>query len=265
MRAHPGAGHEVAGSLLGWTPVVAAAAALLLYLLAGRRLRRRGDVWPAGRTAAATAGLVAAGAVATIDGSFTSHVTQHLVLAMLVPLLLARSAPVTLLLRVARPGARRAVLRLLHSAPARALTLPTTVVSLDVGSLAALYLTPLYGLTERSAPVHAAVHLHLVATGCLLAWWLVGLDPMPRRAGTRGRFVVLLLTAVAHDLLAKHLYATAPAALGSPSDVRRGAELMFYGGEAVEVLTAVALMGDWYARGGRALDRARRGARLQAR
>ncbi len=248
-----------AAHLLAWAPALLAALALLGYVVGVVRLGRRGDAWPVGRTAAVIAGCGAAAVVTApgLGGGFTAHVGQHLVLAMLVPLLLARSAPVTLALRLLRPRARRRVLRVLHSRPARTLTRPLTVVVLDVGSLAALYLTPLYALAERSAPVHAAVHGHMVATGCLLAWWLVGLDPMPRRAGTRSRVAVMAVTAVAHDVLAKHLYATAPAALGSPADVRRGAELLFYGGEAVEVLLAVALMADWYARGGRALARQR--------
>ena len=54
-------------------------------------------------------------------------------------------------------------------------------------------------------------------------------------------------------MLAPTLDATTPAALGAPEEVRRGAELLYYGGDAVELLLAVAVMAEWWRRTGRRL------------
>jgi putative membrane protein len=127
------------------------------------------------------------------------------------------------------------------------------VVVLELGSLAALYLTPLYGLLHASPLLHLAVHAHMVATGCLVSWLLVGADPMPRRPGTPARLAALVVLAAGHAVLAKALYATTPAGLGAADEVRRGAQLLYHGGDAVELLLAVAVMAEWWRRTGRRL------------
>jgi putative membrane protein len=93
----------------------------------------------------------------------------------------------------------------------------------------------------------------MVLTGCLVSWLLVGTDPMPARPGTPARLVVLVALAAGHAVLAKVLYATTPAALGGPAEVRQGAELLYYGGDVVELLLAVAVMAEWWRRTGRRL------------
>jgi len=90
--------------------------------------------------------------------------------------------------------------------------------------------------------------------GCLLSWYLVGPDPMTRRPGTRTALVVLLIAAAGHDILAKLLYAhQLPAAGGTLEQIQLGAQIMYYGGNIVELLLAAILMATWYSRGGRAL------------
>jgi putative membrane protein len=88
----------------------------------------------------------------------------------------------------------------------------------------------------------------MIAAGCLLAWLVVGIDPMPR-PGVVGRLGVVVVAGAAHDVLAKLLYAR-----GWGPD----AELMFYGGTAVDVLLAVVVMAQWYAAGSRELARTAR-------
>jgi putative membrane protein len=193
---------------------------------------------------------------------FPGHVAQHLLLTMLAPLLLALSAPVTLALRTLPAPPRRVLLGVLRSRTVRVLTAPAVVVVLELGSLAVLYLTPLYGQLHASPALHLAVHAHMVLTGCLVSWLLVGGDPMPRRPGTPVRLGALVLLAAGHAVLAKALYATTPAALGSAADVRRGAELLYYGGDAVELLLAVAVMAEWWRRTGRRLRAEERRARV---
>jgi putative membrane protein len=248
--------------LVDVAPVVPPAVLGLAYRDGVARLRARGDAWPRARVVAAAAGLLAAVAavvppVSSHDERFPVHVVQHLLLGMLAPLLLALAAPVTLALRVARPASRARLLRVLHSRPAQLLGAAPTVLVLDVGGLFALYLTPLYALTGRSAAVHLLAHLHVVASGALLSWLVLGVDPGPRRRSTPWRLGVLVLAGTGHGVLAKILYAHGLPA-GAQGDRALGAQLLYYGGGLVEVLLAVAVMARWYAASGRAAARAAR-------
>jgi putative membrane protein len=258
---HHGAAPGAGGWLLALLPVAVGASYLAGWVL----LTRRGTPWPAGRVVAATGAVLCAAValsppVTARTATFPGHVGQHLVLVMLAPLLLALSAPVTLALRTLGRTPRRVLLRVLHSRPARVLTAPVVVVVLEAGSLHLLYLTPLYGWLHADPVLSLLVHAHMVLTGCLVSWLLVGADPMPRRLSTPVRAGVLVLLAGSHAVLAKLLYAHPPAALGPAAEVRRGAQLLYLGGDVVEVLLAVAVMAEWYRRSGRRLRAERRRA-----
>lgn len=252
-------GMETVGGLgPPWVQLVLPAVALTAYGYGVLRLAVRGDRWPLARTGWYGAGvlalLIAVRQPPLGIGDFSSHVLQHLLLAMLAPLCLALAAPVTLALRTLRPAGRRLVLALLHSRVARLATLAPVVLALDVGGMYLYYLTPLFSQAHEHEWLHVLVHAHMFGAGCLLSWYVVGRDPMPARPSTRRRLVVLFVAAASHDLLAKLMYAHAlPADGGSAESVRAGAQLMFYGGDLIEVLLAVALMTQWYARGGRQL------------
>lgn len=242
------------------TPLVPLLLAAAAYGLGVARLVQRGDRWPAARTGAAASGLVALGVallppLATRDEQFTVHVAQHLLLAMLAPLLLALSAPVTLALRALPRHPRRRLLRAVRSRAVGLLTAGPLVAVLAAGSPWLLYRTPLYAWTDEHAWLHLAVHAHMLLTGCLLSWWLVGTDPLPHRSPVRVRLAALVLVAAAHDVLARLVYADGLP--GVAGDVRTGARLLYAGGDAVEVLLAVALLAQWYARTGRELARER--------
>lgn len=243
---------------------------VLGYLAALRRLHARGDRWPIGRTVAGALGIACLGTALLSPlnrllpvraESFSAHVSEHLLLAMFAPLALALSAPVTLALRTLPRAMRDPLLALLHSGLVRVLTLGPVVLLLDVGGLYAYYLTPLFAATERHDWLHAVVHAHMVLAGCLFSWYLVGVDPLPRPPSTRGPLVVLLLAAGSHDVLAKVMYAhELPTDADTTAGVRAGAQLLFYGGDLVEVLLAVGVLAQWYARTGRELRRAQRRA-----
>jgi putative membrane protein len=229
-----------------------------LYTTGVVRLWRRGVRWPVGRALAAAAGL---GALATAllapAHPFPAHVAGHLLLAMAAPLLLVLAAPVTLALRALPVPGRRRLLAVLHSTPARVLTWPPVVLVADLGGMAAFYLTDLFALAMAHPALMALVDLHMVLAGALLALVVAGPDPLPHRPGLAGRLLTLLAAAAGHDVLAKVVYARVLPA-GDPADVRAGAQLLYYGGTAVEVALAVVLMAGWYARGGRELRRERR-------
>jgi putative membrane protein len=232
------------------------------YFFGVQRLRSRGDQWSRRRSLAATGGLLcvaAAGLPTPGLTAFPAHAVQHLLLAMLGPLLLALSAPVTLALRTLPPNGRRTLLKALHSRVATLLTLAPVVLILDLGGLYAYYLTPLYDVAHRESWLQALIHLHMFLAGCLLCWYLVGPDRIIRRPGIGAALCVLLIAATGHDVLAKLLYAKLlPSTGGTDTQIQLGAQLMYYGGSAVEVLLATTLMAAWYASSGRALRRQHR-------
>ena len=135
-----------------------AIALAVLYLLGVRRLRRRGDAWPVGRTVAWLAGCAVL-LVATSSGigryspaMFSVHMGGHMLLSMLIPVLLVLGGPVTLALRAlppagkdGPPGPREWLLALVHSPVSRALTHPVVALVLFVGSFYVLYFSGLFG------------------------------------------------------------------------------------------------------------------------
>lgn len=240
-------------SLPEWLPAVPLVLSGAVYALGVHRLRSRGDRWPPLRTGCGLLGLGCL-AVALLpplaprDEDFRVHVAQHLLLSSVAPLLLARSGLVILALRTLPRSPRARLLSLLHSRAAGWFTSPAVVVLLGTGSLYALYVTPLFGLVEDSTLLHVVVHVHMLAVGCLLSWFVVGIDPMPRRPGIRSRAIVLLVVAAGHDVLAKLLVARNLPDGVPAGQVDAGARLMFYGGDVVEVALLVVLLAGWYAR-----------------
>jgi putative membrane protein len=226
------------------------------YLAMARRLRVRGDAWPWWRDLAFAAGVCAIPAVMPAPlpyGDFTGHMVQHLVIAMIAPLLLVAGRPVTLTLRALPPsGVRRTLLSALHSRPLRVLLFPPVAALLDVGGLFALYCTPLFAESETHPWLHAVIHLHLVAAGTLFTAADCQLDPVRHRWGRPTRSAVLVAASAAHGVLAKILWTTPPPGTAVPAgDLHAAAELMYYGGDAVEIALALIIALQWYARAGR--------------
>ena len=198
--------------MLELIPLVLTGLTVLGYGLGLRRLHVRQVDWPIGRTGCLVAGSVCVAAavlppVASHDQLFPVHISQHLLLGMAGPGLLALSAPVTLALRTLPLRPRRRLLRVLHSRAIRVLTAPATAVVLDVGGLYVLYLTGLYARAESNDLIHAAVHFHMFAAGCLLSWAIIGIDPIRRRPGFPTRIAALIVAGAAHDTLTKLMYA----------------------------------------------------------
>lgn len=213
--------------------------------------RHRGP-WPAHRTVLWGAGLLCAGAALVgpladaARTAFTAHMAAHLLLGMAAPLLLVLAAPVTLALRALPVARARAVSRLLRTPPVRAVTHPVVAGVLDAGGLWLLYTTGLYGLMHTSVPVHAAVHLHVLLAGWVFTAAVVGVDPDPHRGSFPLRAGVLVGFLAVHSALAKHLYGHPPEGV-AVSDARAGAQLMYYGGDVVDVALVVVLFAQWYA------------------
>jgi putative membrane protein len=244
---HGGGGLDPTGLLA----LLLAVPAIGGYLLAVRGEAGR-RAWPRARTVCWLTGTAAvlagsAGPLATAaHGDFRAHAVAHVLVGMLGPLLLVLGAPVTLALRALPVAAARRLTGVLRSRPLRVLTEPAVAVVLDLGGLWLLYRTPLLGWTHAHPGVHLLVHVHLVLAGFLLAAVLVGRDPLPHRRSHRHRAVALVLALAAHAILAKSLYAAPPAAVDAGT-AQAGAMIMYYAGDAVELVLAVLLCRSWFA------------------
>jgi cytochrome c oxidase assembly factor CtaG len=117
-------------------------------------------------------------------------VAQLLTLLLVVPGLVALSAPVSLVLSSARRGWQPPQL-------VSVLADPVNGVALVMVLLAGVYATPLLEASLRHVSVHRLVDVLALAVGLVVMWSLVGVDPAPgpRRSG-RDRAVLALLLAV---------------------------------------------------------------------
>jgi putative membrane protein len=228
---------------------MAAAIAAAAYLGAVRASGRRGR-WSVSRTASWSSGVVTAAAAANLalspaGGGFVGHMAAHLLLGMLAPLLLVLAAPGTLALRSLAVVPARRLSAVLRSGPVRVLTHPIPAALLTVGGLWLLYATPLYGAMHADPLLLTAVHLHVFAAGYLFAFSVAGQDPAPHRPSFAVRGIVLVAAIVAHSVLAKYLYAHPPTGV-SAADAAAGSQLMYYGGDVLELALIVALGAAWY-------------------
>jgi len=253
-----------------WAIAAVAVAAVFAYLVAAARLRRRGDTWPVSRDLLCTAGggtLVCAALAPLPGGPFTAHMTQHLGVAMAAPLLLVLGRPITLTLRTLPPrGPRRALLAAAHSRPAHWLTFPPLAALLDIGGLWLLYRTPLAATAHQQPLLHATIQVHILLAGLLFTFAVCQLDPLRRRWNLTLRGLTLLAAGAAHAILAKTLYATPPpGSTYTATDLHTGAQLMYYGGDLVELALAAVLAARWYSATGRAHARRRTATRPRGR
>jgi putative copper resistance protein D len=163
------------------------------YLMGLRRLARRGERWPPGRTAAWLAGCLVI-LVATSSGigryeaaMFSIHMASHMLLSMVAPLLLVLGGPGTLALRSLRaagqgePAGPREWVRTLGASPAvRSLTHPLTALVVFCGSPFLLYFSGLFDLAARFHWAHLGIDGYFLVVGYLFAWPVLGADPLPR-------------------------------------------------------------------------------------
>ncbi|KJQ53181.1 cytochrome c oxidase assembly protein [Microbacterium sp. SA39] len=178
-----------------WRPnilfLVLAAVGITAYLVALSVLRRRGDAWPAGRTASWILGWVIV-VVATSSGfgkysaaDFGIHMIVHMSLNMLAPGLLVLGGVLTLMLRASR-SMRNEPSRLhdwitwvMHWGVLTRLYNPLIVFVVFIGSYYGLYLTPIFGDFMRFHWAHQLMNLHFLIVGYLYYSLIVGVDRAP--------------------------------------------------------------------------------------
>ncbi len=165
----------------------------LLYLAGVRRLRRRGDAWPSGRTAAWLCGcalllfVTSSGVGRYMPAMFSMHMVAHMALSMLTPIMLVLGGPVTLALRALPaagrgepPGLREWILIALHSKLSRFLTNPIVATILFIAGFYALYLGGIFNAVAGNHMAHTLMNAHFLISGYLFYWVVIGIDPTPR-------------------------------------------------------------------------------------
>ncbi|MFC5141879.1 cytochrome c oxidase assembly protein [Actinomycetospora rhizophila] len=254
------------GRLNLWWAVVAAVLAGT-YLAGVRRLRGRGDAWPAGRTAAWVGGCAlllwatSSGLGAHSMATFSVHMGVHMILSMGVPIMLVLGGPVTLALRAlpaGDDGPRAWLLSLLDAPLTRVLTHPLVALALFVGSFYALYFSSLYALALPYHWAHQLMFVHFLLTGALFFWPIIGVDRPPRPLPHLGCLAMLLASMPFHAFFAVALMST-DAVIGGDffgqlalpwvpdllADQHLGGGIAWASGEAPLVVVLIVLLVQW--------------------
>lgn len=182
-----------------------------VYLAAVIRLRRRGDAWPMGRTAAWLLGCAVV-LIATSSGigryataMFSVHMATHMLLSMLAPILLVLGGPVTLALRALPPagagnpaGPREWLLSLVHSPFLKWWVHPLMMFAMYIGSFYVVYFTGLFDTAVSSHWAHLVMNAHFLAMGYAFYWPIIGIDQSPYQLPHLGKLGMLLASLPFH-------------------------------------------------------------------
>ena len=243
----------------------------LLYLAGVRRLRRRGDSWPTGRTAAWLLGCLvllfatSSGVGRYMPAMFSMHMAAHMLLSMLTPVLLVLGAPVTLALRALPtagkgdpPGPREWLLAALHSRVSRFFTNPIVATVLFVAGFYGLYFGGIFDAAVGTHAAHLAMNLHFLLTGYLFYWVVIGVDPTPRPIPPLGKVAMVFASLPLHAFFGVVLMST-KSVLGESfykslqlywhtdllGDQRLGGGIAWAAGEIPLVVVMIALLVQW--------------------
>ena len=252
MGAQP---HDLAHALTSWsTGWFGICTGLVLvnlavwYLRAAAEVRRKGRRWGVGRTVSFLLGLVA---IEVAIGwfvapwsmtSFAWHISQHLLLMVVAPPLLALGAPSTLVLQTAPKRIRATWLEVLHSPPFAVLTHPVVVWFLYYGAMFVFFLSPALADAMNDMALMDLWNVGFLVGACCFWWPMVGLDPIPRwRMGFGLRFVNLLIGIPFESFLGIALLGMKKpvAPMYSLDSTHLGAGILW---AATELLTAAAMV-----------------------
>jgi len=243
----------------------------VLYLAGVRRLRRRGDEWPAGRTVSWLLGcltllfVTSSGLGRYMPAMFSMHMADHMMLSMLVPILLVLGGPVSLALRALPtagrddpPGMREWLLAALHSKVSRFLTNPVVATALFVAGFYGLYLGGLFDAAVGSHMGHVAMNVHFLASGYLFYWVVIGVDPTPRPIPPLAKLGVVFASLPLHaffgivlmgtnNVLGESFYRSLHLSWHTDllGDQRLGGGIAWAAGEIPLVVVMIALLVQW--------------------
>lgn len=182
----------------------------IAYIVAFVDLRRRGDKWPVLRLISWLVGMVflvyvtSAGPRVYGEVQFSSHMIEHMLLVMVVPLPMVLGAPITMLMRATKArrdgsaGVREWVLWLVHTPYLRFFAHPIVASVNFAGSLIVFYYSGIMYYALDTHIGHELMIAHFLGAGYLFAQALIGIDPGVKRPAYPLRLVMLLVTMAFH-------------------------------------------------------------------
>lgn len=175
------------------------------YLVGVRRLARRGDHWPVGRTVGWVIGWLlvvvttSSGVGRFSGGTFSAHMALHMSLNMVAPLFLVLGAPLTLALRTSRarsglsaPGLREGLTALRDSGFARIVCHPVHALLAFTATSYLLYFSGLFEQASRYHWAHVLMNLAYLGIGYLFFSLIIGVDAPPRPLPHLARFGLIM-------------------------------------------------------------------------
>ena len=241
------------GSIVSFEPLFALPFVMTLgiYVFAAAISNRHHKQWPLYRYAFWIFGVLCAAAAVVgplahrshVD--FTAHMIGHLLLGMLAPLFIVLAAPMTLILRTLNTVSARRLSRMLKGWPAGILTNPIVASLLNIGGLWILYATDLYAAMQQNSLLHLLVHIHIFLAGYIFTLSMVYIDPTPHRFSFMYRAIVLVLSLAGHGILSKYIYAYPPDGV-SAAQAEIGGMLMYYGGDAIDLILIWVFCFQWF-------------------
>ncbi|HEY7132569.1 MAG TPA: cytochrome c oxidase assembly protein [Candidatus Limnocylindrales bacterium] len=189
---------------------------------------------------------------------FSVHMVQHILITLVAAPLIALSAPITLLLRVATPNTRRRViLPILHSRALRAITFPVVAWVLFAGTMWWAHFSALFDAALENPAIHDLEHALFLVTALLFWWPAVGADPSPWRMSHPVRAMYVFLQMPQNTFLAVTIlnssvvlyahYATLTRSWGPTAlaDQQTAGGLMWIGGDILFLSAMAAIVAGW--------------------
>ncbi|HIX79022.1 MAG TPA: bifunctional copper resistance protein CopD/cytochrome c oxidase assembly protein [Candidatus Corynebacterium faecipullorum] len=181
------------------------------YLYALWRLKQRGLTWSAVRTSWFLVGslgltlILSNGIGLYMPALYSMHMLVHMILSMAIPLCLVLGAPVTLVMEAFEPGEpgkptlHDAAVALTRSRTLRVLTHPAVNVLQFLAILYVLYLFPsFYEVAISEHAGHVIMNWVFLISGYIYYWEVIGPDPLPWRAPTGVRLLILFVSMPMH-------------------------------------------------------------------
>jgi len=189
---------------------------------------------------------------------FSVHMVQHILLTLTAAPLLALSAPITLILRVASPATRRRwLLPVLHSRIIRVLAFPVVAWIAFAGVMWLSHFSPLFDAALEDPLIHDVEHALFLGSALLFWWPAVALDPAPWRMRHPARILYVFLQMTQNTFLSVVIlgasvvlyphYATVVRVWGpSPlADQATAAGLMWILGDAIFIVAILTVVAGW--------------------
>lgn len=236
-------------------------AAAYLAAVMSVNARHAANRWPARRTAAFMAALVAltlalVSPIDTFSGDLlTVHMVQHLLLVSVAAPLFAASGIGTLALRAASADNRkRFLLPILHSRIVSVLTFPVIGWVAFVGVMWGSHLSSLYNAALLDDTIHALEHLLYLGAAALFWWPLLSPDPLRWRLHPLAKlaaliaqmppmsFLAVTILSAAAPLYASYIGRTDAFGVDALSDQKMAGSLMWVTGDLALIVPGIAIL-----------------------